>query len=94
MDPRHPTISNDEELLDVSQEVQGKLLRILLDLQEIQSAEKRGYVIIYNLNTQPWDDVLVKTWMDTDCKGKSYFSLYQCAFELESDASNFILTWL
>jgi hypothetical protein len=93
INPRQPTFGIDEEMLDVSQEVQGKLLRILLDLQEIQAAEKQGYVIIYNLSEQPWDKDLVKQWMDSECKGKSYCSLYQCAFELLSDASNFVLTW-
>lgn len=83
----------DEEMLDISQEVQGKLLQILLDIQEIQAAEKQGYIVIYNLNKHAWDKDLVKTWMDSECKGKCYFSLYQCAFELLSDASNFALTW-
>ena len=92
-DPRQPVFGVDEEMLDVSLEVQAKLLRILLDLQEIQTAEKLGYVIIYNLKLKGWDEDLVKLWMDSECKGKSYFSLYQCAFELESDASNFVLTW-
>ena len=76
-----------------SNEMLLKIAQVYKETLAVNAAISKGYISVFNIKPQGWDRELVTEWMKKECRGKSEFGLYHCAFELETDASNFILTW-
>lgn len=82
-----------EDTENQSREMLLKIGQVFKEILAVNTVVSKGYISVFNIKPQGWDRDLVKEWISKECRGKSEFGLYHCAFELQSDASNFILTW-
>lgn len=79
-----------ETLIETLEELQ----RQTQEMEAYELAVKAGWYPVDTNTPKPWPRDKVKAWMATECKGGYSFGTHHCAFELETDASNFIMSWM